>query len=57
MTADILMGEAIQKPPFLVETRGFRGSFQKPLAYGQTEFSASGNDHGDGPALISHMSF
>ena len=37
------MGKAIQKPPFLVETRGFRGWSEKPLAYGQIEFSASGD--------------
>jgi hypothetical protein len=46
--------KTIQKPPFLVKTRGFRGGFQKPLPYGQIKLSASGNDHGDGPALMSH---
>ena len=37
------MGKTIQKPPFLVETLGFQGWSEKPLAYGQIEFSASGD--------------
>ena len=36
------LGKTIQKPPFLVETRGFRGWFGKPPAYSQIEFSVSG---------------
>ena len=36
-------GKTIQKPPFLVETQGFRGWSEKPLAYGEIEFSASGD--------------
>ena len=46
------MGKTIQKPPFLVETRGFRGWFEKPLAYGQIEFSVTG----DGSPAISQLS-
>ena len=44
-------GKTIQKPPFLVETRGFRGRFEKPQAFSQIELSVSGDGRGLSPNI------
>ncbi|KIJ89842.1 hypothetical protein K443DRAFT_126649 [Laccaria amethystina LaAM-08-1] len=40
LAKEIPLGKSVQKPSFLVETQGFRGWFEKPLAY---EFSVTGD--------------
>ena len=36
-----MIGKTVQKPPFLAETQGSCGRFEKPLVYAEIEFLVS----------------